>query len=43
MGTEIGRCVLVDREIGEDLGGAYFQVSNPNDTSLCSRGSSFSI
>lgn len=27
----------------EDLGGAYFQVSNPNATSSCGCGSSFSL
>ncbi len=27
----------------EDLGGAYFQVSNPNATSSCGCGASFSI
>ena len=41
--TSLGLLQGSEVEFREDLGGAYFQINNPNATSSCGCGSSFSV
>ncbi len=41
--TSLGLLQGSEVDFREDLGGAYFQINNPNATSSCGCGSSFSV